>query len=219
MRRQEKSDGGTEGRTQNMKEIFHRTSIRKYETKPVKDEKIEKLLRAAMAAPSAGIRTNRCERSHWKSSAWSRRPGTWCCMARHRTADRANGRRARRSAAPGRTGRLRHRPMRLPGAGTCAAGPLRRGTGALYPIDSETKRSTGSEGKGPFWAFFFLFPEIWEINSQNSLHSVYISQIHSVILHLNDRILHETKRWADGSSTENQADPDDWKNRKVSQFQ
>ena len=54
MRRQEKSDGGTEGRTQNMKEIFHRTSIRKYETKPVEDEKIEKLLRAAMAAPSAG---------------------------------------------------------------------------------------------------------------------------------------------------------------------
>ena len=54
MRRQEKSDGGTEGRTQNMKEIFHRTSIRKYETKPVGDEKIEKLLRAAMAAPSAG---------------------------------------------------------------------------------------------------------------------------------------------------------------------
>ena len=41
-----------------------------------------------------------------------------------------------------------------------AAGPLRRGTGALYPIDSETKRSTGSEEKGPFWAFFFLFPEI-----------------------------------------------------------
>ena len=47
-----------------MKEIFHRTSIRKYETKPVEDEKIEKLLRAAMVAPSAGIRTNRCERSH-----------------------------------------------------------------------------------------------------------------------------------------------------------
>ncbi|MFR0832853.1 MAG: IS200/IS605 family transposase [Fusicatenibacter saccharivorans] len=38
-----------------------------------------------------------------------------------------------------------------------------------------------------------VFLEIREINSCNSLHSVYISQIHSVILHLNDRILHETR--------------------------
>ena len=37
-----------------MNEIFHRTSIRKYLSKPVEDEKIEKLLQAAMAAPSAG---------------------------------------------------------------------------------------------------------------------------------------------------------------------
>ena len=37
-----------------MKEIFHRTSIRKFDRRPVEDEKIEKLLRAAMAAPSAG---------------------------------------------------------------------------------------------------------------------------------------------------------------------
>ena len=37
-----------------MNEIFHRTGIRKYLSKPVEDEKIEKLLRAAMAAPSAG---------------------------------------------------------------------------------------------------------------------------------------------------------------------
>lgn len=36
-----------------MKEIFHRTSIRKYLDKPVEDEKIETILRAAMAAPSA----------------------------------------------------------------------------------------------------------------------------------------------------------------------
>ncbi|MBP5295095.1 MAG: nitroreductase family protein [Lachnospiraceae bacterium] len=33
--------------------IFTRRSIRKYEDRPVEDEKIEKLLRAAMAAPSA----------------------------------------------------------------------------------------------------------------------------------------------------------------------
>jgi nitroreductase len=37
-----------------MKEIFSRRSIRKYENKPVTDEQIYKLLRAAMYAPSAG---------------------------------------------------------------------------------------------------------------------------------------------------------------------
>ena len=37
-----------------MKEIFERRSIRKYSGKPVSDEDIEKLLKAAMAAPSAG---------------------------------------------------------------------------------------------------------------------------------------------------------------------
>ena len=37
-----------------MNEIFHRTSIRKYLDKPVEDEKIETILQAAMAAPSAG---------------------------------------------------------------------------------------------------------------------------------------------------------------------
>lgn len=36
-----------------MDAIFHRTSIRKYTEQPVENEKIEKLLRAAMAAPSA----------------------------------------------------------------------------------------------------------------------------------------------------------------------
>lgn len=36
-----------------MKEIFHRTSIRKYKDKPVEEEKIEMMLKAAMAAPSA----------------------------------------------------------------------------------------------------------------------------------------------------------------------
>ena len=36
-----------------MKEIFHRISVRKYEDRPVEPEKIEILLRAAMAAPSA----------------------------------------------------------------------------------------------------------------------------------------------------------------------
>jgi len=37
-----------------MKEIFTRRSIRKYENKPVTDEQINELLRAAMYAPSAG---------------------------------------------------------------------------------------------------------------------------------------------------------------------
>ena len=37
-----------------MQEIFTRVSIRKYEERPVEQEKIEKILRAAMAAPSAG---------------------------------------------------------------------------------------------------------------------------------------------------------------------
>ena len=37
-----------------MKEIFERRSIRKYEDKPVDDNDIQKLLRAAMYAPSAG---------------------------------------------------------------------------------------------------------------------------------------------------------------------
>lgn len=37
-----------------MKEIFERVSVRKYTQQPVETEKIERLLRAAMAAPSAG---------------------------------------------------------------------------------------------------------------------------------------------------------------------
>ena len=37
-----------------MEEIFKRISVRKYEDKPVEKEKIERVLRAAMAAPSAG---------------------------------------------------------------------------------------------------------------------------------------------------------------------
>ena len=37
-----------------MDSIFHRVSIRKFQDKPVEPEKIEKLLRAAMAAPSSG---------------------------------------------------------------------------------------------------------------------------------------------------------------------
>ena len=37
-----------------MDSIFHRVSIRKFQDKTVEPEKIEKLLRAAMAAPSAG---------------------------------------------------------------------------------------------------------------------------------------------------------------------
>ena len=37
-----------------MKEIFTRVSIRKYQPKPVEPEKITAILRAAMAAPTAG---------------------------------------------------------------------------------------------------------------------------------------------------------------------
>ena len=37
-----------------MKEIFTRVSIRKYQPRPVEPEKITAILRAAMAAPSAG---------------------------------------------------------------------------------------------------------------------------------------------------------------------
>ena len=37
-----------------MNETFHRISVRKYEPRPVEPEKIERILRAAMAAPSAG---------------------------------------------------------------------------------------------------------------------------------------------------------------------
>ena len=37
-----------------MNEIFHRTSIRNYLDRQIEQEKVEQLLRAAMAAPSAG---------------------------------------------------------------------------------------------------------------------------------------------------------------------
>ena len=37
-----------------MDSIFHRTSVRTFLEKPVEPEKIEKLMRAAMASPSAG---------------------------------------------------------------------------------------------------------------------------------------------------------------------
>ena len=43
-----------------MDAIFHRTSIRKYQEIPVEPEKIETLLRAAMAAPSA------CNQQPWE---------------------------------------------------------------------------------------------------------------------------------------------------------
>ncbi len=34
--------------------IFHRTSVRRYQDMPIEPEKVERMLRAAMAAPSAG---------------------------------------------------------------------------------------------------------------------------------------------------------------------
>ena len=39
-----------------MKELFHRTSVRKYLDKKVEDKKIEMMLKGAMAAPSVGNR-------------------------------------------------------------------------------------------------------------------------------------------------------------------
>lgn len=43
-----------------MESIFHRISIRKYKERPVETEKLEKLLKAAMAAPSA------CNQQPWE---------------------------------------------------------------------------------------------------------------------------------------------------------
>lgn len=43
-----------------MNSIFHRTSIRKYQDQKVEPEKIERILRAAMAAPSA------CNQQPWE---------------------------------------------------------------------------------------------------------------------------------------------------------
>ena len=43
-----------------MKEIFHRISVRKYQERPVEEEKLERILRAAMAAPSA------CNQQPWE---------------------------------------------------------------------------------------------------------------------------------------------------------
>ncbi len=37
-----------------MDAIFHRISVRKYQQRPVKPEKLRRILKAAMAAPSAG---------------------------------------------------------------------------------------------------------------------------------------------------------------------
>lgn len=43
-----------------MNAIFHRVSIRKYQDRPVEQEKITLMLRAAMAAPSA------CNQQPWE---------------------------------------------------------------------------------------------------------------------------------------------------------
>lgn len=47
-------------RNTKMNSIFHRVSIRKYEEKPVEQEKITQMLKAAMAAPSA------CNQQPWE---------------------------------------------------------------------------------------------------------------------------------------------------------
>lgn len=43
-----------------MSGIFHRVSIRKYQEKPIEPERVQKMLRAAMAAPSA------CNQQPWE---------------------------------------------------------------------------------------------------------------------------------------------------------
>lgn len=43
-----------------MNSIFHRVSIRKYKSQQVEPDKIEQMLRAAMAAPSA------CNQQPWE---------------------------------------------------------------------------------------------------------------------------------------------------------
>ncbi len=73
-----------------MNEIFHRTSIRKYTSRPVEADKIELLLRAAMAAPSAGNQQpwefyvvtdkntlNYGSELHRGRSGWKRREKCW----------------------------------------------------------------------------------------------------------------------------------------------
>ncbi len=49
-----KSERSESSASSSMENILTRTSIRDYQDKPVEDEKIEQMLRAAMAAPSAG---------------------------------------------------------------------------------------------------------------------------------------------------------------------
>ena len=53
-----------------MDSIFHRVSIRKFQDKPVEPEKIEKLLRAAMAAPSAGNQQPQIDLSIANENLW-----------------------------------------------------------------------------------------------------------------------------------------------------
>ncbi|MBQ8975232.1 MAG: nitroreductase family protein, partial [Oscillospiraceae bacterium] len=43
-----------------MDEIFHRISVRKYKAAPVEQEKLDKIMRAAMASPSA------CNQQPWE---------------------------------------------------------------------------------------------------------------------------------------------------------
>ena len=47
-----------------MADLFHRVSIRKYQEKKVEPEKLDYILRASMAAPSA------CNQQPWESTSW-----------------------------------------------------------------------------------------------------------------------------------------------------
>ena len=51
-----------------MADLFHRVSIRKYQEKKVEPEKLDYILRASMAAPSACNHTQNSLRKHrWRS--------------------------------------------------------------------------------------------------------------------------------------------------------
>ena len=62
------------------------------------------------------------------------------------------------------------------------------------------------------------FLENWELHTLNSLHQVYILKSYPVILTISKgRTVR--MRWADGYSTENKDNSDDWKNREEPRIQ
>ena len=96
-----------------MNEIFHRTSIRKYLDKPVEAEKVETMLKAAMAAPSAG------NQQPWEFYVVSD-AGTLEKLAK--TSPYAGGSGCTEYARKPES--ICNHPMRLPGSYPSTAGPL-----------------------------------------------------------------------------------------------